>query len=66
MQKLGVQAGGLVLVKQAGGEAGLAVALDDKLPDECVRIAAGHPASAALGPLFGTLTLEKITSRQVA
>jgi hypothetical protein len=42
------------------------VALDDKLPDECVRIAAGHPASAALGSPFGTLTLEKITSRQVA
>jgi NADH-quinone oxidoreductase subunit G len=66
MQKLGVQAGGLVLVRKDGGEAGLAVALDDKLPDECVRIAAGHPASAALGSPFGTLTLEKITSRQVA
>jgi len=66
LQKLGVQAGGLVLVRQDGGEAGLAVALDDKLPDDCVRIAAGHPATAALGAPFGTLTLEKITSRQVA
>jgi NADH-quinone oxidoreductase subunit G len=66
MHRLGVQAGGLVLVKQDGGEAGLAAALDDRLPDECVRIAAGHPATAALGAMFGTVTLEKITSRQAA
>jgi NADH-quinone oxidoreductase subunit G len=66
MQKLGVQAGGLVLVKQNGGEAGLAAALDDKLPDDCVRVAAGHPATAALGAPFGAVTVEKITSRQAA
>jgi NADH-quinone oxidoreductase subunit G len=66
LQKLGVQAGGLVLVKQNGGEAGLAAALDDKLPDDCVRIAAGHPSTAALGAPFAALTLEKITSRQAA
>jgi NADH-quinone oxidoreductase subunit G len=70
MQSLGVQPGGLVLVKQAGGggqgEAGLKAALDDKLPDGCVRIAAGHPATAGLGPMFGTLTLEKITAQQAA
>jgi NADH-quinone oxidoreductase subunit G len=66
LQSLGVQPGGLVLVKQGGGEAGLPAALDDRLPDGCVRIAAGHPATAALGPMFGTVTLEKITSRQAA
>jgi NADH-quinone oxidoreductase subunit G len=66
LQKLGVQAGGLVLVRQGSNEAGLAAALDDKLPDECVRIAAGHPSTAGLGPMFGTVTLEKITSRQAA
>ena len=70
MQSLGVQAGGLVLVKQGGaahpGEAGLAAALDDKLPDGCVRIAAGHPSTAQLGPMFGTVTLEKITAQQAA
>jgi len=66
LQKLGVQAGGLVLVRQNGAEAGLAAALDDKLPDDCVRIAAGHPATAALGAPFAPITLEKITSRQVA
>jgi NADH-quinone oxidoreductase subunit G len=66
MQKLGVQAGALVLVRQGAGEAGLAAALDDRLPDDCVRVAAGHPTTAALGGLFGALTLEKITARQVA
>ena len=66
MQSLSVQAGGLVLVKQGAGEAGLAAALDDKLPDNCVRIAAGHPATAALTALFGAVTLEKITAKQAA
>ena len=70
MQSLGVQPGGLVLVKQAGGEgrgeAGLKAALDDRLPDGCVRVAAGHPATAGLGPMFGTVTLEKITAQQAA
>ena len=55
-----------VLIKQGEGEAGLAAALDDKLPDNCVRIAAGHPSTAALGPMFGAVTLDKITARQVA
>jgi NADH-quinone oxidoreductase subunit G len=62
MQSLGVQAGGLVLAKQGAGEAGLVVALDDKLPDNCVRVAAGHPATAALGAMFGAVTLEKIVA----
>jgi NADH-quinone oxidoreductase subunit G len=66
MQSLGVQAGGLVLIKQAGvtnpGEAGLVAALDDKLPDDCVRVAAGHISTADLGSMFGAVTLEKITA----
>ncbi len=48
------------------GEAGLAAALDDKLPDGCVRIAAGHASTAQLGPMFGAVTLEKITAQQAA
>ncbi|MBC7802822.1 MAG: molybdopterin-dependent oxidoreductase [Candidatus Parcubacteria bacterium] len=70
LQSLGVQPGGLVLVKQAGvssaGEAGLIAALDDKLPEGCVRVAAGHPSTAALTSMFGGLTVEKITSQQAA
>ncbi|HTP60572.1 MAG TPA: NADH-quinone oxidoreductase subunit NuoG [Burkholderiales bacterium] len=66
MQSLGVQPGGLVLAKQGQGEAGLKAALDEKLPDGCVRIAAGHPATAGLGSMFGTVILEKITAQQAA
>jgi NADH-quinone oxidoreductase subunit G len=70
MLSLGVRAGGLVLVKQAGvaepGEAGLVAALDDKLPDNCVRVAAGHVSTADLGSMFGDVTVEKITAQQAA
>ena len=66
MQSLGVQQGGLVLVREGEGEVGLSAALDDKLPEGCVRIAAGHIATAGLASMFGAVTLEKITAKQVA
>jgi NADH-quinone oxidoreductase subunit G len=66
MQAVGVQAGAPLMVKQNGGEAGLVAALDDRLPDNCARIAAGHPATAALGAMFGSVTLEKTTAQRVA
>jgi NADH-quinone oxidoreductase subunit G len=66
MQSLGVKPGGLVLVKQGEGEAGLVVAQDDKLPDDCVRVAAGHASTADLGPMFGAVSVEKITKQQAA
>ena len=34
----------------------LMAALDDRLPEDCVRIAAAHPATAALGAMFGAIT----------
>jgi NADH-quinone oxidoreductase subunit G len=55
-----------VLVKQEQGEARLAAALDDRLPDECVRIAAAHPSTAGLGAMFGTVTLEKLAVGKAA
>ena len=54
--KYGVAAGVQVRVRQEGGEAVLELACDDGLPADCVRIAAGHPASAALGTMFGEIT----------
>jgi NADH-quinone oxidoreductase subunit G len=56
LAKLGVAAGQPVLVNAA---VKLTAALDDKLPDECVRIAAAHPSTAGLGAMFGTLTAER-------
>jgi len=66
MEKLGVSTGQHVLVKQGAGKANLACALDDKLPDDCVRVAAAHPSTAALGPMFGTLSVEKVSLQQAA
>ena len=66
MAKLGVAAGQPVLVKQGQGEARLAAALDDRLPDECVRVAAAHPSTAGLGAMFGAVTLEKLAVGKAA
>jgi NADH-quinone oxidoreductase subunit G len=57
--RLGVSAKDQVLVKQSAGQARLAVGVDDKLPDDCVRVAAAHASTAALGPMFGTVTVER-------
>jgi len=66
MRELGLTAGQPVKVKQGSGEATLACALDDKLPDGCVRVAAGHASTAALGAMFGGLSVEKAPAEQAA
>jgi NADH-quinone oxidoreductase subunit G len=66
MKKLGLAEGQNVRVVQDGGEARLPAALDDRLPDECVRVAAAHPATAGLGPMFGTVRVEKASVEKVA
>ena len=66
MSRLGVGSQDHVLVKQGDGQARLAAALDDRLPDDCVRIAAAHESTAALGAMFGTVSLEKIAVEQAA
>jgi NADH-quinone oxidoreductase subunit G len=63
MHKLGVSAGKQVLVNSATK---LTAALDDRLPDECVRIAAAHPSSAPIGPMSGSVTLEKVAVERAA
>ena len=52
LAKLGVNAGDTLTVSQGNGSAILKAARDDKLPDGCVRVAAGHPLTANLGGLF--------------
>jgi NADH-quinone oxidoreductase subunit G len=66
MQRLGVAAGQPVRVMSGEGEAKLLAALDERLPHDCVRISAAHPTTAALGAMFGTLTVEKVSVQQVA
>ena len=65
MKKLGVAEGQIVVVRQAG-EARLAAALDEHLPDDCVRVAAGHPLTGGLGAMFGPVKLEKGAAQQAA
>jgi NADH-quinone oxidoreductase subunit G len=57
--RLGVSAKDKVLVKQNAGQARLDVGVDDRLPEDCVRISAAHPSTSALGPMFGAVTLER-------
>ena len=64
--QLGLASTDKVRISQGKNHAVLAVALDDKLPDQCVRVPAGHPSTADLGPMFGPVTLEKIASQQAA
>jgi NADH-quinone oxidoreductase subunit G len=59
LSKLGVQAGTTVKVSQGQGSVNLVAAVDDKLPKGVVRVAAGHSATAALGAMFGTITVER-------
>ena len=60
MNKLGVKAGDQVKLSTAQGSAKLAVAADDKLPKGVVRVAAGHAATAGLGAMFGTISVERV------
>jgi len=57
--RLGLDAGARVRVRQGGGEAVLELARDDALADGCVRVAAAHPATSALGGMFGEITVER-------
>ncbi len=59
LKKLGVTAGAVVKVSQGQGSVQLVAAIDDKLPKGVARAAAGHAATAALGAMFGTITVER-------
>jgi NADH-quinone oxidoreductase subunit G len=59
-QELGMAAGGKVLVTQGQAAVVLPAREDGTLAAGAVRIAAGHPATAALGAMFGTVGVEKV------
>jgi NADH-quinone oxidoreductase subunit G len=59
LKKLGVQSGAVVKVSQGQGSVKLFAAADDKLPMGVVRLATGHAATATLGAMFGTITVER-------
>jgi NADH-quinone oxidoreductase subunit G len=58
-RQLGIGEGDPVRLRQGGAEAVLPARIDATLAAGCVRVAAGHPATAALGELHGPITVER-------
>ena len=63
-RQLGLQAGDGVRVTQGAATAALPAREDASLAEHAVRIPAGHPLTAALGPMFGVVTVEKAETTQ--
>jgi NADH-quinone oxidoreductase subunit G len=59
LAKLALQAGDAVVVRQGDGHARLVAEVDAGVPANCVRVAAAHPSTVALGAMFGTITVER-------
>jgi NADH-quinone oxidoreductase subunit G len=62
--RLGLRDGDSVKITQGGGSAVLAAKRDDKLPANCIRIAAGHPLTAGLGGLFDAVVVDRVANVQ--
>jgi NADH-quinone oxidoreductase subunit G len=62
--KLGLREGDMVRVRQNDGEALIAPAVDERLPADCIRLAAGRAETAGLGAMFGSISVERIAARQ--
>jgi len=58
LAKLGLEDGSEVGVRQDGAQARLTLVADSGIPEGCVRVAAAHPLTRTLGPMFGSVTLE--------
>jgi NADH-quinone oxidoreductase subunit G len=57
--QLGLKSGDSVRIKQGNGEAVLLAKLDNNVPEGCVRVAAAHVSTAALGEMFGPICMER-------
>lgn len=60
LSALGIESGSLVRVRQEQGSAVLNAVADDSLPENCVRISAGTKASALLGEMYGSISVERV------
>ncbi|HWI12075.1 MAG TPA: NADH-quinone oxidoreductase subunit NuoG [Burkholderiaceae bacterium] len=58
--RLGLSAGDKVRVAQGAAQAVLPARVDATLAASAVRVPAGHPDTAALGAMFGAITIEKV------
>ncbi|MDR1854664.1 MAG: NADH-quinone oxidoreductase subunit NuoG [Azoarcus sp.] len=60
LAQVGVAAGDKVRVTGVGDPVELVAEADEGVAPGCVRIAAAHPTTVALGPFFGELTVERV------
>jgi NADH-quinone oxidoreductase subunit G len=60
MSQQGVAEGQRVKVGAGGTAAELSVVLDAGVPTGCVRVAAAHVSTVAVGPMFASLKVEKL------
>ena len=58
LASLGLKDGQAVKVRQGTGDAEVNAGLDERLPRDCVRLAAAHAATMHLGPMSGELGVE--------
>jgi NADH-quinone oxidoreductase subunit G len=55
LERLGLRAGGSVMVSQGNGSVSLMAEVDDRVPAGCVRVVAALKETAGLGDLFGSV-----------
>ncbi len=60
LARLQLADGDAARVRRGEGEAMLKVVSDASVPDGCVRIAAAHPTTSMLGPMFGPIAVEAV------
>jgi NADH-quinone oxidoreductase subunit G len=60
-ERLQLVPGDWLRVTQDGGEAILVCQRDDRLPDDCVRVAAANEATMQLGAPYAALTVERVS-----
>jgi NADH-quinone oxidoreductase subunit G len=65
-EKLGLREGDGLRIRQGGGEAVLPAGIDDRLPEDCIRVPAARPETAALGDPSGPMTAERVFVREKA
>ena len=63
-ERLGLLTGDFLRVRQGEGEAVVPVAVDDRVPHGCIRLACARPETAQLGPMMGPITAERIAAQQ--
>jgi NADH-quinone oxidoreductase subunit G len=60
LQQLGLKIGDKVVCRQGLGSAEFVVNIEKGLPDDVVRLAAGHISTARLGDMFGAIVVERL------